>query len=224
MGKNGNRDRLYFLGLQNHCGLWLQPWNQNMLVHWKESYDKPRRHIKNQRYYFINKGPSSQSYGFSSRHVWMWELDYKEGWAPKNWCFWTVVLEKTLESPLDSKDIKPANPKGDQSWIFTGRTDAEAEAPIIWPPEAKSWLIGKDPDAGKDWRQEKGMTEVGMVGWHCRIQRTWVWANCGRWWKTEKPGLLQSMGSQRVGHDWVPEQNPLCISHAVFSIWTTSRF
>ena len=100
-------------------------------------------------------------------HVWMWELDYKESWAPKNWCFWTVVLEKTLESPLDCKEIQPVHPKGNQSWIFIGRTDAEAEAPILWPPDAKSWLIWKDPDAGKDWRQEeKGMTEDKMVGWH----------------------------------------------------------
>ena len=116
--------------------------------------------IKKQRYYFANKGPSSQSYGFSSSHVWMWELDYKESWAPKNWCFWTVVLEKTLESPLDCKEIQPVHPKGSQSWIFIGRTDAEAETPILWPPDAKNWLLGKDPDAGKDWRRgEKGMTE-----------------------------------------------------------------
>ena len=103
----------------------------------------------------------------SSGHVWMWELDYKESWALKNWCFWTVVLEKTLESPLDYKEIQPVHPKGDQSWIFIGRTDAEAETPKLWPPDAKSWLIWKDPDARKDWRQEeKGMTEDEMVGWH----------------------------------------------------------
>ena len=114
-----------------------------------------------------HKGLSSQSYGFSSSHVWMWELDYKEGLAPKNWCFWTVVLEKTLESPLDCKEIKPVHPKGNQSWIFTGRTDAEAEIPILWPPDGKNQLIGKNPDAGKDWRQEeKGMTEDETVGWH----------------------------------------------------------
>ena len=104
---------------------------------------------------FANKGPSSQSYGFSSSHVWMWELDYKESWAPKNWCFWTVVLEKTLGSPLDCKEIQPVHPKGNQSWIFIGRTDVEAEAPILWPPDAKNWLIWKDPDAGKAWRQEE---------------------------------------------------------------------
>ena len=119
----------------------------------KKSYDQPRQHIKKQRHYFANKSPSSQSYDFSSSHVWMWELDHKEGWAPKNWCFWTVVLEKTLESPLDCKEIQPAYPKGNQSWIFIGRTDVEA--PILWSPDAKRQLIGKDPDAGKDWRQEE---------------------------------------------------------------------
>ena len=113
---------------------------------------------------FVNKGPSSQGYGFSSSHVLMWELDYKESWAPKNWCFWTVVLEKTLESPLDCKEIQLVNPKGKQSWIFTGRTDSEAETPILWPPNVKNWLIGKDPYAGKDWRQEKGTTEDEVVG------------------------------------------------------------
>ena len=123
--------------------------------------------IKKQKYYFADKGPSSQSHGFSSSHVWMWELVYKESWAPKNWCFWTVVLEKTLESVLDCKEIQPAHPKGNQSWIFIGRTDAEAETPMLWPPDVKNWLIGKDPDAGKDWRQEeKGTTEDKMVGWH----------------------------------------------------------
>ena len=138
-----------------------------MLTPWKESYDQPREHIKKQRHYFVNKYLSSQGYGFSSGHIWMWELDYKESWAPKNWCFWTVVLEKTLESPLESKEIQPVNPKGDQSWIFIGRTDAEAETPILWSADVKNWLIGKDPDAGKDWRwKEKGTTEDEMVGWH----------------------------------------------------------
>ena len=119
------------------------------------------------RHYFTNKGPSSQSYGFSNSHVWMWELDYKESWAPKNWYFWTVVLEKTLESPLDFKEIQPVPPKGDQPWVFFGRTDVEAESPILWPPDAKNWLIWKDLDAGKDWRwEEKGMAEDEMVGWH----------------------------------------------------------
>ena len=138
-----------------------------MLAPWKKSYDQPRQHIKKQRHYFANKALCSQRYGLSSSHVCMWELDQKEGWAPQNWCFWTVVLEKTLESRLDSKDIQPVNPKGNQSWIFIGRSDAEAEAPILWPPEVKNWLIGKDPDAGKDWGwEEKGMTEDEMVGWY----------------------------------------------------------
>ena len=131
-----------------------------MLTPWKESYDQPRQHVKKQRRYFAIKGPSSQGYGFSSGHVWMWELDYKESWAQKNWCFWTVVLDKTLESFLDCKEIQPVHPKGDQSWVFIGRTDVEAEILILWPPDAKSWLIGKDPDAGKEWRwEEKGTTE-----------------------------------------------------------------
>ena len=128
----------------------------------KESYDKLRQHIKKQRHHFANKGPSSQSYGFSSSHVWIWELDHKEGWTPKNWCFWTVVLEKTLKSPLDCKEIQPVHPKGHQSWIVTGRTDAEA--PILWSPDVKSWLTGKDPDVGKDWGQkEKRAAEEKMV-------------------------------------------------------------
>ena len=121
----------------------------------KKSYDEPRQHIKKQRRHFAHKGLSSQSYGFSSSHVWMWELDYKESWALKIWCFWTVVLEKTLESPLDCKDIQPVHPKEDQSWVFIGRTDAEAETSILWPPDAKSQLLGKDPDARKDWRRSE---------------------------------------------------------------------
>ena len=132
---------------------------------WKESYDKPRQHIKKQRHHFADKGPYSQNYGFSSSHVWMWDLNHKESWAPNNLCFLTVVLGKTPESPLDCKKIKPVNPKGNQPWIFIGRSDAEA--PILWPPDVKSWPIWKDPDAGKDWGQEeKGTTEDEMVGWH----------------------------------------------------------
>ena len=122
--------------------------------------------IKKQRHHFANKGLYSQSYGFSSTHIQIWELDHKEGWAPKNWCFRTVVLEKTLESPLNCKEIEPVNPKGNQPWIFIGRTDAETEAPIFWPPDAKSQLIGKDPDPGKDWGQEKEEREDEMIGWH----------------------------------------------------------
>ena len=141
-----------------------------MVAPWKKSYDKPRQHIKKQRHYFADKGLYNQSYGFSSSHVQMWELDHKESWVLKNWCFWTAVLEKTLESPLDCKEIQPVHPKGDQSWIFFGRTDAEPEAPILWPPDAKSWLIRKDSDAGQDWGwEEKGTTVDEMVGWHRRL-------------------------------------------------------
>ena len=132
-----------------------------MFAPWKESCDKPRQHIKKQRHYFASKGPSTQSYGFSSSHIWMWELDHKKDWVLKNWCFQTVVLEKTLKRHLDSKEIKPVHPKGNQPWIFIERTDAEPEAPILWPPDVKSWPTGKDPDAGKDWRQE----EKGRRGW-----------------------------------------------------------
>ena len=138
-----------------------------MLASWKKSYDQHRQHIKKQRHYFANKSPSSQSYGFSSSHVWMWELDHKESWVTRNWCFWTAVLEKTLESSLDCKEIQPVNLKGNQSWIVSGRTDTEAETPILQPPDVKNWLLGKNPDAGKDWRkEEKRMTDDEMVGWH----------------------------------------------------------
>ena len=121
--------------------------------------------MKKQRHYFANKGPSSLDYDFSSGHVWMWELAYNESWAAKNWCFWSVMLEKTLESVLDCNEFQAVYPKGDQSWVFVGRTHAEAETPILWPPDEKCWLIGKDPDAGRDWGQdEKGMTEDEMAG------------------------------------------------------------
>ena len=143
---------------------------------WKKSYDQPRQHIKKQRHHFANKGPSSQSYGFSSSRVWMWELNCKESWALKNWCFWTVVLEKTPESPLDYKEIQPVHPKGNESWIFIGRTNAEAEIPILWPPNAKNWIIGKDPDSGKiegrrrRWQQRTkwldGITDLMGMGFN----------------------------------------------------------
>ena len=139
----------------------------------------------------------------------MWELDYKESWVPKNWCFWTVMLEKTFESPLDCKEIQSDYPKGNQSWTFIGRTDGETETLILWPPDAKNWLIWKDPDSGKEWRwEEKGMTSL--------TQWTWVWVSSESLWWTGKPGVLQSMGSQRVGHNWVTELNwifiPACAS------------
>ena len=141
--------------------------------------------------------------GFSSSHVWMWELDYEESWV-QNWCFWTVVLEKTFESPLDCKEMQPVHPKGDQSWVFIGRTDAEAETPILWPPDVKRWLIRKDPDAGKYWRREKGTIEDEMVGWHHRLD--------GREFE-QTPGVGDgqrglaccSPWGHRVGHNWAAE-------------------
>ena len=160
-----------------------------------------------QRHYFVNKGPSSQSYGFSSGHVWMWELNYKVSWVQKNWCFWTVVLEKTLESPLKCKEILPVHPKWNHSWIFNGRTDAEAETPILWPPDVKNWLTWKDPDAGKNRGQkEKGMTEDEMVGWHHRLNRH-VFG-----WTTgvgDGQGGLACCRSRvnKVRHDWANELN-----------------
>ena len=136
------------------------------------------------------------------------EILFLVGWEPKNWCFWTVVLEKTLESLLDCEEIPPTHPKGNQSWIFIGRTD-EAEAPILWPPDAKNWLIGKEPDAGKDWRQEeKGMTEDEVVGWHHRLDGHEFWVSFGTWWWTGKPAVLQSMGTQRVRYDLATKQQP----------------
>ena len=140
-----------------------------MLASWKKSYNKPKQCIKKQRHHFADKGPYNQSYGFSSSHVWLWELYHKQSWALKNWCFWTMVMEKTLESPLDCKEIQPVHPIGNQSWVFIGMTDVEAETPIFWPPDGKSWLIWKDPDAGKAWSREKGTTEDEMVGWHHRV-------------------------------------------------------
>ena len=181
-----------------------------MLAPWKKSYDKPRQYIKKQRHHFADRGPYRQSYGFFSSHVQMWALDHREGWASKNWYLWNV---KTLESPLDCKKIKPVNPKRNKSWIFIGRTDAEAEAPILWPPDVKSWLTGKDPDSGKDWEQEeKGTTEDEMVGWHHRLNGH-EFEYSGRVWRTGKPGVLQSMGSQRVRHDWVTKQQLRNHSH-----------
>ena len=178
-----------------------------MLTPWKKSYDQPRQHIEKQRHYFANKGPSSQGYGFSSSHVWMWELDCEEDWVQKNWCFWTAVLEKTLASPLDCKEIQPVHSEGDQPWDFFERNDAEAEAPVLWPPHVKSWLTGKDSDAGRDWGQEKGTTEDEMAGWHHGLNgRESEWTpGVG----DEQGGLAccDSWGSQRVGHDWVTELN-----------------
>ena len=153
---------------------------------------------------FFHKGPSSQGYGSSSHHVWMWGLDYKESWALNNWCSWTVLLEKTLENPLDFTEIQWVHPKGNQSWIFTGRTDAEAETPIMWPPDAKNWLIGKDPDTGKDWsRRRRGWPRMRWLDGITDSMGMSL-SKLQEWWWTGKPGMLQSMGSP-VGHDWATE-------------------
>ena len=142
----------------------------------------------------------SQIYGFSSSHVWMWELDHKEGWAVKNWCFWTLVLEKTLESPLDCKEVKPVNPKGIQSWIFIGMTDAELKTLILWPRYARKCLL-KRPWCWERLKTGGVGNNRGWDGWMASLTRwTWVWANSRRWWWTGKPSMLQSMGSQRVWH------------------------
>ena len=171
------------LGLQNHCRLNFMDCSHKIkrcLLLRRKRYDQPRQHLIKQRHHLANKGPSSQSYGFSISHVWMWMLDYKESWAPKNWCFWTVVLVKILESPLDCKEIQPVHPKADQSWMFIGRTDAEAETPILCPPDGKNWLIRKDPDAGKVERTEGD--DRGWDGWKASpTQWTWVWATFERW-------------------------------------------
>ena len=206
-GKSRNSVRFHFLGLQNQCRWWLQPQNKKMLTPWKNSYDKPRQCIEKWRHHFVDKGPYSQNYSFSSSHVWMWELDHKEGWVPKNWCFWTVEMEKTLESPLDSKEIKLVNPKGNQPWIFIGRTDAEAEAPIVWSPDVKRGLVGKDPDAGKDWRQEeKGMTEDETVGWPHWLNGREYEQTSGDGEGQGNPVCYSSCGLQRLAHNWVTEQ------------------
>ena len=177
---------------------------------WKKSYDKPRQHIKKQRCYFADIAAYTQSCSFSSSHVWMWELSYKKSWAPKNWYFWSVMVEKTLDSPLDFKEIKPVNPKGNQSWLFTGRTDAEA--PIIWPPDVKSQLIRKDPYAGKEWRQEeKRMTEHEMVGWH-------------HWLNGHELSLsrLQEMVKDR--QPWCAAVHEVTESQTWLSDWTTTEY
>ena len=168
-GNNGNSETL-LLGAPESLQMVTTAMKLKEACSFKNSYDQPRQHIKKHRHYFSNKIMSSQSYVFFSSHVWMWELDYKESCMLKNWCFWTVVLEKILESSLDCKQIQPIHPKGNQSLIFIGGTDREAEAPILWLLDGKNLVIGKDPDAGKYWRQkDKWMTEAEMIQWHHRL-------------------------------------------------------
>ena len=174
-----------------------------MLSSWKKSNYQPKQLIKKQKDYFEDKGPSSQGYGFSSIHVWTWELDYNESWAVRNWCFWTVVLDKSLEISLDCKEIQPVHPKGDQSWVFIEKTHVEAEKPILWPPDGKNWLTGKNTDAAKVWRQEE--KRLDDIWWDCgmtsQTQWTSVWRKFGSWWWTGRPGV------QRLGVHWVTEVN-----------------
>ena len=162
----GSSDRFPLLRLQNHCGWWLQSWDQKTIASWQENNYKPRQCVEQQRHYSADKGPYSQSYGLPSGHVRLWQLDFKEGRMPKNWCLWTLVLEKTPESPLDSKEIRPVNLKGYQPWVFTGRTDTEADAPVFWSSDPHRWLIAKVADAGKGWGQKKWAAEDEMTGWH----------------------------------------------------------
>ena len=178
-----------------------------MLAPWKKSYDQPRQHIKKQRHYFANTGVSSQGHGFSSSHVWMWELDYKESLMPKNWCFWNVVLKKTLESLLDCKEIQAFNLKGNQSWIFIGRTDVEAETPILQPPDVKSWLLEKTLMLGKiEGGRRRGRQRMRWLDGITDSMSMSLSKLQELWW-TGRPGVLQSMGLQGFGHDWATELN-----------------
>ena len=193
---NGNSGRLYFGGLQNHCRWWLQPWNEEVLTPWEESYDQPRQHIKKQRHYLANKGLSSQGYGFSSSHVWMWELDYKESWVLKNWCFWTVMLEKTFESPLDCKEIQLVHPKENQSRIFTGRTPMMLKLKLQYfghlmqraDSLEKTLMLGMIDGRRKGGWQRMRWLDASLTQW------TWVWVNSGSWWWTGRPGWCSPWG------------------------------
>ena len=205
-GNNKNSERLYFHGVPNHCKLVTPGMKLNDAYSLKEKLWQPGQFIKKQIHYLANKGPSSQSYDFSSSQLWMCKLDYKKSWAPKNWCFWTVVLERNLESPLNCKEIKLINTKGNQSCIFIGRTDAEAETPILWSLDAKNWSLEKRLMLGKiEGRRRRRQKIIWLDG--SPTLWTWVWARSGGWWWTGKPHVLQPMESWRVGLHWLTELN-----------------
>ena len=198
--KGGSSDRFPLLGLYNHCRWWLQPWNQKTFASWQENYDKPVQWVEKHRHYCADKGPYNQGYGLPSGHVWLWEQGFKEGGVPKNWCLQTRVLEKTSESALDSKEIKPFNIKGSQPWILIVRTDTEAEAPIFWSSDAESWLIGKVPDSGKDWGQkEKRASEGEMAGCHHRYTMD---MNLGKLQKMVRDGEAWQAAVHGVAKSW----------------------
>ena len=204
-----NENRLYFLGLQKSLQMVTEAMKLKDTWSLEEKLSPTRQPIKQQIHYFANKGPSRQGYGFSSDHVWMWKLDYKESWVSRNWCFWTVVLEKTLESRLDCKEIQPVHPKGDQSWVFIERTDAEAETPVFWPPDQRTDSLEKTLMLGKiDGGRRRVLFSRGWDGWMgSPTQWTWICVDSRSWWWTGRPGMLQSMGSHRFGHEWETELN-----------------
>ena len=206
-GNSENSVRLYFLGFKITADGDCSHEIKRYLLLLRKIMTNLDSIFKSRDITLPTKVPLVKAMVFPVVHVWMQQLDREEGWALKNWCFWTVVLGKTLESPLDCTEIQPVHSKGDQSWVFFGRNDAKAETPVLWPRHVKSWLIGKDSDAGRDWGQEeKGTTEDKMAGWHHQLDGR-VWVNSRRWWWTERPGVLGFMGLQRVGHDWATELN-----------------
>ena len=208
MGNSGNSVRLYFGGAPKSLQMVTAAMKLKDACSLEINYDQARQHIQKQRRYFANKGLSSQGYGFSSGHVWMWELDCEESWRLKNWCFWTVVLEKILESPLECKEIQLVHPKGDQSWVFFRRNDAKAETPVLWPPHEKELTRWKRPWCWERLREGGKGGEKGWDGWMASPTRwTWVWVNSRSWWWTGRPGVLWFMGSQIVRHDWATELN-----------------